>query len=149
MEILLELLKDNLGTVISYVIFVIIAIVYKKSLSPALVEKIKGVTTIAQSLIIEILAEIARKPNVVNNKLMTPVVVPDKIHTNAIKKSIAIQALKELAYNKELLPDSVNKSKYSKVINKVDSIAKGVGGYDKLVELVYKSGRLILKALKK
>lgn len=145
MEIIIDLLKENLGTVVSYVIFVVIALIYKKSLSPSIMNRIKGVASDVQALIIDIIAEIASNHEKVNSKLKSPVTFIDGVSKNDLKLEIAVQALKEVKFNKDL----VDNEKHKKAIKKLEKTINTVGGYTELIEKVYKAGRLIFKALKK
>lgn len=145
MEILIELLKENLITVIAYVVMALVALIWKKQLSPAMMSRIKGVASDVQALIIDIIAEIASNHEKVNSKLKSPVTFIDGVSKNDLKLEIAVQALKEVKFNKDL----VDNEKHKKAIKKLEKTINAVGGYTELIEKVYKAGRLIFKALKK
>lgn len=131
MDFILNLLMENLDKVIYGIIIGIMYVVLKRKPSVQLIESIKGVSVSVHELVFAIMAEVARNPEKVNETLKTKLPIDKMEDIKVIKHEIAKQALIE-QQNSTL-----------------DKVAKKVGGYDNLISLVYKSGRLIFKALKK
>ena len=131
MDLLIQLLLDNLDKVVYSLLLLLVAWVMKGKQTIAIAEAIQGVSQSVQKLVLEILAEIAKDHVSANKKLNTPIKLKDSIPLNDLRKEIAIQALKE-----KKNPD-------------INKIAEKLGGYANLVNIVYKSARWFLKAIKK
>lgn len=133
-----QLIIDNLDTIFYFVFMIVFVLITKRKPSLALIEAIKGFGKETQTFIIEVLSEVAKDYKKANEKLSNP--LPLNLHTgmteNEIRKEVAIRLLKEKAIK-------TNK------LDIIENVAKKVGGYHILVDMVYKSARTLLKMVKK
>lgn len=131
MDLILKLIMENLDKVVEWVIIGVLFLIFKGKPSVNVIEHAKGVGVAIQELILTIMAEVSQDHVKVNEKLKVPVNISVIKDVDLQRHEVAKQAIIEL-----------NNSK-------IDKIADKLGGYDNLISIVYKSGKWLLKALKK
>lgn len=133
-----DLILNNLNIILYIVFMILFVLIFKRNPSELLVQAIKGFSADIQKFIIEVLAEVAKDYKKANDKLSNPLPInlQNGLSENEIRKEVAIRLLKEKAIK-------TNK------LDMIEKVADKVGGYPNLIDLVYKSARTLLKAIKK